>query len=195
MSPNQIRGDCRWRRLPGTYPIGLSSWNFFELQLMATEDLFRIHIDFMIDLRHPLAVLARQLPWDRTAVRIVLPALGGLGTPCSPPVLRRGGGREILQARAPATPPSPPSAPRMLCKWRHGAHARLFPTGSGRAAGAPLVLQRPCRSATCRRIAARSGGGRASPHPPCRRPRPTLHPALRPLPVTRAPRPRCRSSS
>jgi IS5 family transposase len=32
---------------------------------MATDDFFRARLDTMIDLRHPLAVLARQLPWDR----------------------------------------------------------------------------------------------------------------------------------
>lgn len=30
---------------------------------MATDDLFRARLDQMIDLRHPLAVLAYQLPW------------------------------------------------------------------------------------------------------------------------------------
>lgn len=30
---------------------------------MATEDFFRARLESMIDLRHPLAVLARQLPW------------------------------------------------------------------------------------------------------------------------------------
>ena len=32
---------------------------------MSTPDFFRSRLDAMIDLRHPLAVLARQLPWDR----------------------------------------------------------------------------------------------------------------------------------
>ena len=32
---------------------------------MSTPDFFRSRLDVMIDLRHPLAVLARQLPWDR----------------------------------------------------------------------------------------------------------------------------------
>jgi IS5 family transposase len=32
---------------------------------MATDDFFRARLDTMIDLRHPLAVLTRQLPWDR----------------------------------------------------------------------------------------------------------------------------------
>jgi transposase, IS5 family len=32
---------------------------------MATDDFFRARLDTMIDLRHPLAVLARRLPWDR----------------------------------------------------------------------------------------------------------------------------------
>ena len=32
---------------------------------MSTPDFFRSRLDAMIDLRHPLAVLTRQLPWDR----------------------------------------------------------------------------------------------------------------------------------
>jgi len=32
---------------------------------MSTPDFFRSRLDAMIDLRHPLAVLARRLPWDR----------------------------------------------------------------------------------------------------------------------------------
>lgn len=32
---------------------------------MATDDFFRSRLDQMIDLRHPLAVLANRLPWDR----------------------------------------------------------------------------------------------------------------------------------
>ena len=32
---------------------------------MSTPDFFRSRLDAMIDTRHPLAVLTRQLPWDR----------------------------------------------------------------------------------------------------------------------------------
>ena len=32
---------------------------------MSTPDFFRSRLDAMIDMRHPLAVLTRQLPWDR----------------------------------------------------------------------------------------------------------------------------------
>ena len=32
---------------------------------MSTPDIFRSRLDAMIDMRHPLAVLTRQLPWDR----------------------------------------------------------------------------------------------------------------------------------
>lgn len=32
---------------------------------MATDDFFRARLDQMIDLRHPLAVLARRMPWER----------------------------------------------------------------------------------------------------------------------------------
>ena len=31
----------------------------------ATDDFFRIHIDHMIDLRHPLAVLSSRMPWQQ----------------------------------------------------------------------------------------------------------------------------------
>lgn len=30
---------------------------------MATDDFFRARFDQMIDLRHPLAVLAKRMPW------------------------------------------------------------------------------------------------------------------------------------
>jgi IS5 family transposase len=32
---------------------------------MSTPDFFRSRLDAMIDLQHPLAVLAQRLPWDR----------------------------------------------------------------------------------------------------------------------------------
>jgi len=35
----------------------------FEVHPMATDDFFRARLDSMIDLRHPLAVLAGRLPW------------------------------------------------------------------------------------------------------------------------------------
>jgi hypothetical protein len=31
---------------------------------MATDDFFRARLEQMIDLSHPLAVLARRMPWD-----------------------------------------------------------------------------------------------------------------------------------
>jgi IS5 family transposase len=31
---------------------------------MATDDFFRSRLDMMIDLRHPLAVLATRMPWE-----------------------------------------------------------------------------------------------------------------------------------
>ena len=37
---------------------------------MATDDFFRARLDQMIDLRHPLAVLANRLPWDTLAGRL-----------------------------------------------------------------------------------------------------------------------------
>jgi IS5 family transposase len=32
---------------------------------MASDDFFRSRLDQMIDLRHPLAVLATRMPWDK----------------------------------------------------------------------------------------------------------------------------------
>ena len=37
---------------------------------MSTPDFFRSRLDQMIDLRHPLAVLATRLPWASIAVAV-----------------------------------------------------------------------------------------------------------------------------
>ena len=36
----------------------------------ATDDFFRLRIDHMIDLRHPLAVLASRMPWQEIEARV-----------------------------------------------------------------------------------------------------------------------------
>jgi IS5 family transposase len=36
---------------------------------MATDDFFRARLEQMIDLRHPLAVLARRMPWQTLEAR------------------------------------------------------------------------------------------------------------------------------
>ncbi|MCW5230482.1 hypothetical protein [Verminephrobacter eiseniae] len=36
----------------------------------ATDDFFRSRIDHMIDLRHPLAVLATRMPWQEIEARV-----------------------------------------------------------------------------------------------------------------------------
>ncbi|TCT00009.1 hypothetical protein EDC36_101284, partial [Tepidimonas ignava] len=36
----------------------------------ATEDFFRARLDQMIDLRHPLAVLASRMPWQELEARL-----------------------------------------------------------------------------------------------------------------------------
>ena len=41
---------------------------------MATDDFFRARLDQMIDLRHPLAVLARRMPWSQIEAALA-PAL------------------------------------------------------------------------------------------------------------------------
>ena len=38
-------------------------WEFFESSAM-TDDFFRNRLYQMIDLRHPLAVLANRMPWQ-----------------------------------------------------------------------------------------------------------------------------------
>ena len=41
---------------------------------MATDDFFRARLDQMIDLRHPLAVLAKRMPWAKIEAALA-PAL------------------------------------------------------------------------------------------------------------------------
>lgn len=44
--------------------MGIRNLRDFGLDLpMATDDFFRSRLDQMIDLRHPLAVLASKMPW------------------------------------------------------------------------------------------------------------------------------------
>ena len=47
---------------------------------MSTPDFFRARLDQMIDLRHPLAVLARRMPWDRIE-RELMPLLAHKNRP------------------------------------------------------------------------------------------------------------------
>ena len=42
----------------------------------ATDDFFRSRIDHMIDLRHPLAVLASRMPWQEIEARVAHRAPG-----------------------------------------------------------------------------------------------------------------------
>jgi len=48
--------------------------DFWEFRVIfacsATEDFFRSRIDHMIDLRHPLAVLASRMPWQEIEARV-----------------------------------------------------------------------------------------------------------------------------
>ncbi|MCS6997683.1 MAG: hypothetical protein NZ533_12210 [Casimicrobiaceae bacterium] len=51
------------RQLDQRFP---NRWQFLGvlgLLPMATDDFFRARLDTMIDLRHPLAVLASRMPW------------------------------------------------------------------------------------------------------------------------------------
>jgi len=36
----------------------------------ATEDFFRLRLDHLIDLRHPLAVLASRMPWQELEAHV-----------------------------------------------------------------------------------------------------------------------------
>ena len=46
--------------------MGIRNLRDLDLNLrMATDDFFRSRLDQMIDLRHPLAVLAGKMPWDQ----------------------------------------------------------------------------------------------------------------------------------
>jgi IS5 family transposase len=38
---------------------------------MTPTDMFRTQLDALIDLRHPLAVLAKQTPWDQIEIALV----------------------------------------------------------------------------------------------------------------------------
>jgi hypothetical protein len=44
-------------------PIDISSWEFWRDHPTATDDFFRARLDSMIDMRHPLVVLATRMPW------------------------------------------------------------------------------------------------------------------------------------
>ena len=43
--------------------MDIGSWEFWRAQAMATDDFFRARLDSMIDLHHPLVVLATRMPW------------------------------------------------------------------------------------------------------------------------------------
>ena len=46
-------------------PPDTISGSFWEIAMTAsTDDFFRSRLDHMIDLRHPLAVLASRMPWQ-----------------------------------------------------------------------------------------------------------------------------------
>jgi len=48
---------------PRKYNVGIQNLRDFHSGFMATDDFFRSRLDQMIDLKHPLAVLARRMPW------------------------------------------------------------------------------------------------------------------------------------
>lgn len=51
-------------KLPVDVYRDIDFWEFWLLTFTMTDDFFRARIEHMIDLRHPLAVLATRMPWD-----------------------------------------------------------------------------------------------------------------------------------
>ncbi len=41
--------------------------------MLMTDDFFRNRLDQLIDLRHPLAVLANRMPWQEIEASLVVP--------------------------------------------------------------------------------------------------------------------------
>jgi hypothetical protein len=58
----EIWGESEWSELPNSYSMMLFSGSFEDCAM--TDDFFRNRLDQMIDLRHPLAVLANRMPWQ-----------------------------------------------------------------------------------------------------------------------------------
>ncbi len=58
----RLSGEFQWRNFLAVNPIGIKSW---EIEERTTDDFFRARLDQMIDLRHPLAVLASRVPWSQ----------------------------------------------------------------------------------------------------------------------------------
>lgn len=54
--------DIQWALFPGSFAVMYAC--------AATDDFFRSRIDHMIDLRHPLAVLASRMPWQEIEARV-----------------------------------------------------------------------------------------------------------------------------
>lgn len=57
-----IWGESEWSVLSNRYSMTLSSESFEDCAM--TDDFFRNRLGQMIDLRHPLAVLANRMPWQ-----------------------------------------------------------------------------------------------------------------------------------
>jgi transposase, IS5 family len=57
-----IWGDSEWSELPKVYSMGLFSGSLGNGTMV--DDFFRNRLDQMIDLRHPLAILANRMPWQ-----------------------------------------------------------------------------------------------------------------------------------
>ena len=77
----------------------------------ATDDFFRSRIDHMIDLRHPLAVLASRMPWQEIEARVaqVFSRKGRAGV--AMPDLDRFGEHEQVQRVAVASNAGRPRVP------------------------------------------------------------------------------------
>lgn len=59
-----LRGIPCHPKLPVCVDCDIDFWGFWLLTFAMIDDFFRARIEHMIDLRHPLAVLAARMPWD-----------------------------------------------------------------------------------------------------------------------------------
>ena len=120
---------------------------------MATDDFFRARLEQMIDLRHPLAVLAARLPWSAIEAALA-PKLAHQARPAKRSLaedLLGAHERRHQQRRAPAPAGAPDGQPAVpeaqLQLERRGTRRTL---GRERAVGAPA---KPARSRWCKSTA------------------------------------------
>ena len=88
----------------------------------ATDDFFRARIDHMIDLRHPLAVLASRMPWQEIEARVaqVFSGKGRLGVPMPDLDLF---GEQVQRVRLPSNAGRPRLPLRLMISLLYLKHA------------------------------------------------------------------------